>query len=168
MEAGRHAAPRYRQPAASQPCRGWACPWAVRPSHGLLQLPLQARRRAWPPWAWGGGAACAPRMAEKLMKVSKRPSVGETDPGVSSPSVPPPPGNKNKRPDNASTHPVLAFFVPWFPRRELLGIVQTLRKHPRGRGDRYLSAQSKLSGWPVATCVPRLSDSPPCGCRGCV
>ena len=67
------------QPAASQPCRGWACPWAVRPSHGLLQLPLQARRRAWPPWAWGGGAACAPRMAEKLMKVSKRPSVGETE-----------------------------------------------------------------------------------------
>eukprot|EP00964_Phaeocystis_antarctica_P081923 scaffold51300_cov46-Phaeocystis_antarctica.AAC.1 len=38
----------HSHPPTSQPCRCWACPRPVPPSHGLLNPPLQARRRTWP------------------------------------------------------------------------------------------------------------------------
>ena len=57
------------QPPATQPCRWWARPRPVRPSLGLLQPPLQARRPAWPPWACGGVGASAP-MREVFLEES--------------------------------------------------------------------------------------------------
>ena len=76
----------HSQPPTSQPCRSWTYPWPVPPSHGLLQPPLQARRRTWQPWSCSGGLVVQRRHVELHVKKLFVSQVGETGPL----SLPPP------------------------------------------------------------------------------